>query len=208
MDIIDIRIKKFFSENNLPSPDFSTEQIVKLNTYLIELRKWNQRINLVSSNDIPNLEIHLLDSIVLSPLLSCFDVLDIGSGSGFPAIPLAILLPDIKFVLIESRAKKCSFLTHIKLLLNLNNVEVINKRIESYKGNFQCITARAFQPLSILLSTSFPFLEKSGKIYSHISGKQIIPVDKRYTIREVFPYKLPMVKKARRIVIFQKKWVK
>ncbi len=204
MDSLSSEIKNFFEINGLGEPPFSRHQYENLEHYLDLLVKWNKKINLVSDGEIPQLHVHILDSLILYPFLECNEILDMGSGGGFPAIPLAITSPGTKFTLVESRSRKASFLQQVAITLKLNNLKIINARIETLEIITPCITARAFQPPAELLYTSFPFLEKSGKIYSHLSSKQEIPADSRYTVEKVFSYMLPGVKKKRRIVIFKK----
>ncbi len=97
--------------------------------YEARLILWNKTHNLVSKSQASNLKEHIDDSLIISPLLED-KIVDLGSGGGMPGIPLAICNPKKQFYLVESSAKKSSFLLNTVSKLNLNNVEVINKRIE------------------------------------------------------------------------------
>jgi len=95
-------------------------------------------------------------------------LLDIGSGAGFPAIPIKISHPEIAVTLVESTKKKATFLRHIIRTLQCIGVEVIDTRIgelsETYHGTFDIVTARAFSDISSAISTGSPFLKPGGLI--------------------------------------------
>ena len=104
-------------------------QIEKLNSYGKLVLKWNKKINLTAAKDLKEIVTrHILDSLM--PLTIGFEketeAIDLGSGGGFPAIPLAIALENTSFILIEKVAKKCAFLNKIKREINLKNIEVEN----------------------------------------------------------------------------------
>lgn len=144
-----------------------------LNHFNNLLLETNRRFNLIGSREEEKLvSRHIVDS--LRPFL-LFDhnnkkICDIGSGGGFPAIPLALLFPRHYFVLFESNQKKAAFLIRVKLECALENVEVINKRaeeyahLEIYREKFDFITARGFAPLAILLEVALPFLKVQGHL--------------------------------------------
>jgi 16S rRNA (guanine527-N7)-methyltransferase len=105
--------------------------------YHRELLLWNQRINLVSEKSSQEIVIrHFLDSLTVAPHIDRPDglLIDIGSGAGFPGIPLAIALPGLQVMLVEASRKKSSFLSHIARTLHLEGVTVIRERVESLIG--------------------------------------------------------------------------
>ena len=107
----------------------SNPEIEKLNNFAKLVVKWNKKINLTAAKSINEIIIrHILDS--LTPLTIGFkkekSVVDLGSGGGFPAIPLAIVCPETDFILIEKVAKKCAFLNRAKRELGLKNIEITN----------------------------------------------------------------------------------
>ncbi len=111
----------------------SKTQIEKLNHFAESVLKWNKKINLTAAKSLKEItERHILDSLM--PLTIGFRherrVVDLGSGGGFPAIPLAITCPNTRFLLIEKVLKKCAFLNKIKRELNLKNIEIENTLIE------------------------------------------------------------------------------
>jgi 16S rRNA (guanine527-N7)-methyltransferase len=140
--------------------------------YLGELGKWNKKINLTAiTNERESIIKHVLDSLsyvhgfLPRPGLR---LLDMGSGAGFPAIPLKIAFPEIEVTLVESVKKKASFLRHIVRTLGLVNVEVSDLRIEAlpeaFHGAFDVVTARAFADMTIAINAGMPLLREGGRI--------------------------------------------
>ncbi len=160
----------------------STEQIALLYQYLNLLVTWNERTNLVSKNDIPHLlERHILESFAVVtasdiPLHSI--VMDLGSGAGFPGIPLKILRPDIEITLIDSKRMKYLFLKEVIRQLNLNRAEVFCTRVESlnltFINHFDFIVCRAVATLSELWNWSAKYLKKNGKLLAMKGGELTI----------------------------------
>lgn len=135
----------------------TTTQQQQLITYLQLLDKWNQIYNLTAVRDKHAMVTHhLLDSLAVVPYITHSPILDIGSGAGLPGIPLAIALPDHKFVLIDSLHKRTRFLQHVVATLSLSNVTVITQRVEHYQAAqlFHTITARAVAPCAQLVQAS------------------------------------------------------
>lgn len=147
-------------------------ELDKLSQYVKSLLDWNQKVNLVSRKDADNVwSSHILHSISLLFAFKIPDgakVVDIGSGGGLPGIPLAILLPDVQMVLIESIKKKCTALADMLSGLGLTNASVINARVESaavlhqFRKAFDITLARAVAPLKDLISWSQPLVRESS----------------------------------------------
>jgi len=142
---------------------FSVPVQQKLVHYIQLIARWNKSFNLTAIRDVDEMvSKHLLDSLAVQPFVEGKTVLDVGSGAGLPGIPFAITSPDKYFVLIDSNGKKTRFLMQAKIDLKLDNVEVVNKRVEDYQpmkdGHriyFDVITARAYATTDdILRSTS------------------------------------------------------
>lgn len=145
-----------------------------LERYVAFLREWNRKINLVSRRETDYLWTrHVLPSI--APLAQIdigeeISLLDVGSGGGFPAIPLKILRPDLQIVMVESVGKKARFLNEAVRHLGLNNTFVYRQRLEEmssnsqFAGRFQWLTARAVAGIPRLLEWGAPFLQKGGKM--------------------------------------------
>lgn len=123
--------REWFDRTGLTVP--GTEAREKLAAYLAELQKWNKRMNLTADRDpVRMLERHLLDSLVMTSLTEQLGdrVLDIGSGGGFPSIPMAIVLPEVRFVLVERVARKCAFLKAVGRKLGLTNMNVMESDLD------------------------------------------------------------------------------
>jgi len=127
-----------------------TDDVAKaLAGYLALLIKWNRTYNLTGIRDPDELvERHLVESLALAPLLRGERIADVGTGAGLPGIPLAIVAPQRRFVLIESRAKRVYFLRHVVMTLGLANTEVAHARVEDLpcERPFDTVLARAVAP--------------------------------------------------------------
>src|SRR6204780_3634472 len=116
-----------------------------------ELELGNAQFNLTAIRDRPGmLRKHLLDSLSLQPYLRGNRVADVGTGAGFPGLPLAIVNPQRRFTLIEATGKKARFAERVALQLGCDNVQVVNSRAESYRPFelFDTVTARALSSLA------------------------------------------------------------
>ena len=139
--------------------------------YHRELLLWNQRINLVSEQASREIVIrHFVDSLTPLPWIERPDgpLIDLGSGGGFPGIPLRIALPGLQLTLVESSRKKTSFLAHIVRTLRLDNVTIIRERVEALLGEpacagaFDTLLSRAAFKLPELLRMASFFLKPEG----------------------------------------------
>ncbi len=133
----------------LTLPEVATHKLID---YLGLLSHWNRAFNLTAIRDSDEmLSRHLLDSLAVLPYIGQGLVLDVGSGAGLPGIPLAIAMPQNRIVLIDSNGKKTRFLTQARITLGLDNVEVVNQRVEAYSPMkddhriyFDAVVARAY----------------------------------------------------------------
>lgn len=132
-----------------------------------ELREWNKRINLTAiTGPADMVDKHLLDSLSVQPLLHGRRVADIGTGAGFPGLPLAIVNPRRSFTLIEATGKKCLFVRHAVELLGIENVEVVQARAESWKPRalFDCVIARALGKLADFVRVAGHLCARDGRM--------------------------------------------
>lgn len=142
-------------------------QCAKLIQHLDLLDDWNTRMNLTAIRERPaQITKHILDSLTMVPWLRGTRVADIGSGAGFPGIPLAIVVPGVHFVLVESVGKKCRFLECVRETLQLDNVEVVQSRAEGYKpmDRFDTVIARAVGPLADLVKYAGGLVAGGGRL--------------------------------------------
>jgi 16S rRNA (guanine527-N7)-methyltransferase len=157
------QIVSWCGKNNI---HIETPQAEKMMKYLDLIRDVSKKMNLVSPKDLETLlERHLLDSlnaligVVIKPGSRCADL---GSGAGFPGIPIAIARPDISIDLIESRRLKSLFLSRVAEELHLSNARIIHSRWEKESANYDFIFARAVYNESDLMKLALPRLNPGG----------------------------------------------
>lgn len=151
------------------------------NLYLQELIEWNKKFNLTAITDPEEIRLkHFDDSLTILQTIKLTNesVVDIGTGAGFPGIPLKIACPEIKLTLIEATRKKTEFLKHIVARLDLKNVEIIWGRAEEisrqgkYRGKFALAVSRAAAKLDLLCKYCLPFV-KQGGLFIAYKGDQV-----------------------------------
>ena len=188
----------------------SKEQISKFEKYLDLLLEWNEKFNLTAITDKEEVEEkHFIDSI---SLMKYFDVknktlLDVGSGAGFPGIPLAIVEPTLKVTLLETTGKRIKFLQVAVKELGLTNVEIIQGRAEEQKDceKYDIVTARAVKELNILLELCFYLVKVGGMFVAYKSSgvdEEILNAKHAFKCLEIdsykkFDYLLPKSKNSR-----------
>jgi len=131
----------------------------RLLTLLDELARWNRRFNLTAITERSAMVTHhLLDSLAIHPDLQGVRIADVGTGAGFPGLPLAVVNPQRQFTLIDATAKKIRFVAHAAELLALGNVTALHARVEQMRVEtpFDTVVARAFAPLPKLLPAVAP----------------------------------------------------
>jgi 16S rRNA (guanine527-N7)-methyltransferase len=151
---------------------FSVPVQQKLVHYIQLIARWNKAFNLTAIRDVEEMvSKHLLDSLAVQPFVEGNLVLDVGSGAGLPGIPFAITSPDKHFVLLDSNGKKTRFLMQVKIDLKLDNVDVVNKRVEEYhpmkdghRIYFDVITARAYATTDDILNSTSHLQDEATRI--------------------------------------------
>lgn len=160
------KILKYFSE-------FTEEQLRQLKMLEPLYREWNEKINVISRKDIDGLyEKHVLHSLSIAAVFNFtgeMEIMDLGTGGGFPGIPLAIYFPNVKFHLVDSIAKKLKVVEAISNEIGLKNISTRHTRAEDIKnrkparpgGGFDFVVSRAVAPLKDLWKWSKPLLKNS-----------------------------------------------
>ncbi|MFP6276897.1 16S rRNA (guanine(527)-N(7))-methyltransferase RsmG [Helicobacter pylori] len=146
-----------------------------LQDYARILLEWNQTHNLSGARNLSELEPQITDALKPLEFIKDFkSCLDIGSGAGLPAIPLALEKPKVKFILLEPRIKRAAFLNYLKSVLPLKNIEIVKKRLENYQSPLQVdlITSRAVASSSFLIEKSQRFLKDKG-YFLFYKGEQL-----------------------------------
>ena len=160
---------------------YNDEQIEQFRSYYELLTEWNKKINLTAITGYEDVvRKHFIDSILICSLLDLnkdIRIIDVGTGAGFPGIPIKILNPDCRIVLLDSLNKRVRFLETVVDELGLDNVECIHGRAEDvsrekkYRASFDLSVSRAVANLSTLCEYCIPFLKKGGMFVSYKSDK-------------------------------------
>ena len=187
--------------------------------FLKELLRWNQKINLTAIRTEEEIIIkHFLDSLSVYPYLpKSASILDIGSGAGFPGIPLKLVDPTLKVTLLDSVRKKVDFQRHIIRRLGLSGIDAIHGRAEDQEVcqkmecRFDCVLSRAFTNLQTLLLSSDPFLKRGGialAMKGRLKEEEVHALNKggkvHYQLKKTITFTLPLTSLKRTILLFEK----
>jgi len=160
----------------IPLSEQQARQLIRL---LDELDEWNQRMNLTAIRErSQQITKHLLDSLSVQPFLHGVRIADVGTGAGFPGLPLALVNPAVHFTLIDSTAKKLTFIDHVTRALELENVETVHTRAEAYRPHerFDCVLSRAVGPVE-------DFVKWCGHLC--VGGGRLLAMKGRYPEQEL-----------------------
>jgi len=202
--------------------DLDGKTIEAFQLYLKELLKWNEKINLTAIRSEKGIVLkHFIDSFSVYPYLCQHSsVLDIGSGAGFPGIPLKMVQPTLEMTLIDSVRKKVDFQRHIIRILRLKEIETIHGRaqdeeiLQNIGGRFDITLSRAFSDLRTFLALSFPFLKEKGMAIAMkgtVDDNEIKSLPEgegaKYRLEKSVSLTLPFSSFKRTILLFQKQQV-
>ncbi len=175
--------------------------------YVDMLHKWNKAYNLTSVRD-PNemLVRHILDSIVVAPYLQGQRFIDVGTGPGLPGIPLAIVLPDAHFTLLDSLGKRVRFLRQVQHELKLENITPVQSRVEAYPSEppFDGVISRAFASLNDMVSWCHHLPGEKGRFYAlkgQLPGDEIASLPDNFSVESVEKLRVPQLEGERHLVI-------
>ncbi|EMY3701433.1 16S rRNA (guanine(527)-N(7))-methyltransferase RsmG [Salmonella enterica] len=177
--------------------------------YVDMLHKWNKAYNLTSVRD-PNemLVRHILDSIVVAPYLQGQRFIDVGTGPGLPGIPLAIVLPDAHFTLLDSLGKRVRFLRQVQHELKLENITPVQSRVEAYPSEppFDGVISRAFASLNDMVSWCHHLPGEKGCFYAlkgQLPGDEIASLPDDFSVESVEKLRVPQLEGERHLVIIK-----
>jgi 16S rRNA (guanine527-N7)-methyltransferase len=145
----------------------------KFDLLLDELERWNRNVNLTAVRDREQMRtLHIADSLAVRPLLQGSEILDVGTGPGFPGLPLAIVEPDRRFTLLDSNNRKIMFVQHAAGLLGLDNVTAVRARSEDYAPGrrFDTVIARAVASLPKLVEMAGHHVGEDG-VFIALKGR-------------------------------------
>ncbi|ELG0897730.1 16S rRNA (guanine(527)-N(7))-methyltransferase RsmG [Salmonella enterica] len=177
--------------------------------YVDMLHKWNKAYNLTSVRD-PNemLVRHILDSIVVAPYLQGQRFIDVGTGPGLPGIPLAIVLPDAHFTLLDSLGKRVRFLRQVQHELKLENITPVQSHVEAYPSEppFDGVISRAFASLNDMVSWCHHLPGEKGRFYAlkgQLPGDEIASLPDNFSVESVEKLRVPQLEGERHLVIIK-----
>jgi 16S rRNA (guanine527-N7)-methyltransferase len=204
---LDRRLEKGVGELRL---SLGRDDRTKLLQYLALLEKWNRVYNLTAIRDRGKMVSgHLLDCLAVIPYVTGTRVLDVGSGAGFPGIPVAVARPDIQVVLLDSNHKKAAFLRQVVADLQLKNATVTCERVEAWHGGekFDCIISRAFAEIAEFIALTRHLLA-SGGIFAAMKGvhpfEEIERLPPDFRVRQVHAFAVPGLEAERHLVLIER----
>ena len=153
---------------------YSDEQLGQFATLLRELARWGARVNLTAIRQLDEMvSAHLLDSLAVRPHLHGNSVIDLGTGAGFPGLPLAIADPSIEVCCLDSNGKKIGFVQHIITTLKLANASAVKSRAEDYAPGrtFDTVIARALATIPRIIEVGEHLLDEKGVLLA-LKGRQ------------------------------------
>ena len=150
--------------------DIAEKEVQNLYKYMLLMLEWNENVNLTAITEEKEIIYkHFIDSLSVNKYLTNKEkIMDIGTGAGFPGIPLKIFNEDLNFILVDSLNKRINFLEEVKNELNLNKLELVHARAEelaknkNYRENMDIVVSRAVARLRILAEYMLPFVKKNG----------------------------------------------
>ncbi|EGK0796186.1 16S rRNA (guanine(527)-N(7))-methyltransferase RsmG, partial [Salmonella enterica] len=165
--------------------------------YVDMLHKWNKAYNLTSVRDPAEMVVrHILDSIVVAPYLQGQLFIDVGTGPGLPGIPLAIVLPDAHFTLLDSLGKRVRFLRQVQHELRLENITPVQSRVEAYPSEppFDGVISRAFASLNDMVSWCHHLPGEKGRFYAlkgQLPEDEIASLPDEFSVESVEKLRVP-----------------
>lgn len=199
----------------------SDKDIKTLENYITLFKNSSEKINLVSKKEVDYLfEKHIYDSLAINLFIkdkTVKSILDIGTGGGFPALPIAVCFPNINVTAVDSVKKKINCISNISRELNLKNITAIPSRVEdlpsTFKNTFDIVTSRALAELRIILEYAIPFVKTGGYFIAYKSLKAPEELNNAQNALKILntklvdkiEYNLPIEENLKRVLLVFKK---
>ena len=206
--------------------DLNPTQVAAFQAYADELQAWNERVNLTAIKDSASIQVkHFLDSLSVLKALSRprageggLKLMDVGTGAGFPGLPLKIVCPDLRLTLVEATGKKIAFCEHIITTLKLSGVTVVKARAEeigqdpAHREHYDWVVARAVAEMPVLAEYLLPLVKRGG--HALAQKGEAAPVETQIAenaikklggeLEQLIPIELPGVVETRFLVVLKK----
>jgi len=177
--------------------------------FLHIIEKWNRVYNLTAIRDGARMvSVHLLDCLATVPHLPGSRLVDLGSGAGFPGIPIAVAKPEVSVTLLDSSHKKAAFLRQAASELQLENVSVVCERVENWHpaARFDCIVSRAYAELTEFVTSSSHLLAPGG-VFASMKGlhpfEEIDRLPRGFRVSKITKLEVPMLAAERHLVLIE-----
>lgn len=193
------------------SLNLSQQQIEKLVLFVQLIDKWNKAYNLTSVRDPSQMLVkHIVDSVVVAPYLDKTQYIDVGTGPGLPGIPLAIVLPDVQFTLLDSLGKRVRFMRQVAFELGLKNVEPVQSRVEDYQPQISLdgVISRAFASIKDMLHWCEHLVDSSGTFLAlkgQYPEQELAELPDNFVFKQGVKLQVPELEGDRHLILLSKK---
>jgi len=199
-------------KNSLKNCDLavSEEQQQQLIRYVLMMHKWNKAYNLTSVREPRQMVIkHIVDSIVVAPFLDKTHYIDVGTGPGLPGIPLAIMCPDKRFILLDSLGKRVRFMKQVAYELKIDNIQPVQSRVEDFIPDVEIdgVLSRAFASLKDMLHWCQHLVDSHGvfvALKGQLPTEELDELPLGYALLETIKLDVPGLEGQRHIVKIKK----
>ncbi|EKO3405419.1 16S rRNA (guanine(527)-N(7))-methyltransferase RsmG [Vibrio fluvialis] len=209
MNSLRVKLDALIAQTDLEVSEHQREQLVG---YVELLNKWNKAYNLTSVRDPMEMMVkHILDSIVVSPLLVGERFIDVGTGPGLPGIPLAIMNPEKSFVLLDSLGKRIRFIKQVQHELKIANVTPVQSRVEDYDGEegFDGVLSRAFASITDMVEWCHHLPRAHTGVFLALKGllpqEEIAQLPEWCSVTDIKALNVPELEGERHLVILSRK---
>ncbi|EKO3370010.1 16S rRNA (guanine(527)-N(7))-methyltransferase RsmG [Vibrio fluvialis] len=209
MNSLRVKLDALIAQTDLEVSEHQREQLVG---YVELLNKWNKAYNLTSVRDPMEMMVkHILDSIVVSPLLVGERFIDVGTGPGLPGIPLAIMNPNKSFVLLDSLGKRIRFIKQVLHELKIANVTPVQSRVEDYDGEegFDGVLSRAFASITDMVEWCHHLPRAHTGVFLALKGllpqEEIAQLPEWCSVTDIKALNVPELEGERHLVILSRK---